>query len=89
MTMRMYAGRKGWPLDGVRVHLRMAPKQDPGPETHMVGKKRVSHVEQRIEITGTLTDEQCRRLKEIAGRCPVKRTMEGGIEVIDASMFAA
>lgn len=88
MTMRMYAGRKGWPMDGVQVHLRMAPKKDPGPEAHMVGARRVSHVEQRIEITGALTDEQCRRLTEIGGRCPVKRALEGGIEVIDASVPA-
>ena len=85
MTMRLYADRKGWPLDGARVQLRTAPSRDPDPEVRMVGAKRVTHIEQRIEVTGALTEEQRARLIEIADRCPVKRALEGGIQVVTAS----
>ena len=81
MTLRMYADRKSWPLEGVRIHLRTerAHEQDcERCETEEVGLPRVAR---RIELLGTLTDEQRRRLLQIADRCPVKQTLQRGIVV--------
>ncbi len=84
MTLRMYADRKGWPLEGVEVRLRTARSHEPdceACETETVG---VTRVERRVELGGALTDEQRARLMQIADRCPVKQTLERGVRVVNA-----
>ena len=39
-------------------------------------------MEREIELIGDLTDEQRRRLIEIAERCPVHKTLHGEVEVV-------
>lgn len=70
MTLRLYAERKGWPLDGIRVHV-----------THRkgVGGAR-DRFERELEL-GDVTDEQRGRLLEIAQRCPVHLLLERGADV--------
>jgi putative redox protein len=70
ITVRMYADRKEWPLDGVRVELRHE-RRKPGDETIYLD----------LSLDGDLSDEQRERLVEIAGRCPVKRTVTGELLV--------
>jgi putative redox protein len=72
MTVRLYATRKGWPLDSVTV--RVLHRRD-GLET----KDRFAR---EIVLTGDLTAEQRRRMLEIANRCPVHETLERGSDVI-------
>ena len=84
MTMRMYAARKGWPLEAAVVRLRNARNyaQDCADcEARPVGFRRI---ERRVEMNGPLTDEQRQRLLAIADRCPVKQTLAHGIEVVGA-----
>jgi len=81
MTLRLYADRKGWPLEGVRVRLRTASAHEPDCEvceTEDVGPHRL---ERSIELEGELTEEQRRRLLLVADRCPVKQTIERGIRM--------
>ena len=81
MTLRMYATRKQWPLERVVVHLRHArsyAEDCEHCETEAVG---IMTLEQELELGGPLTDDQRRRLAEIAGRCPVKQTLERGVRV--------
>lgn len=69
MTARMYANLKGWPLERVRVTVRHDKRPDQTPP---------SVFERRIAFEGELAPEQVARLFEIADRCPVHRTLEGG-----------
>lgn len=85
MTMRMYADRKQWPLDGAEVRLRTAPSHDPDKQVRTEGTKGITRIERRIILAGPLTEEQKARIIEIADRCPVKRTLEGGIQVVSAA----
>ncbi|MFL5577801.1 MAG: OsmC family protein [Gemmatimonadaceae bacterium] len=85
ITLRMYADRKGWPLEGAHVRLRTASVHAPDCEacaTEAVGPHRI---ERRIELEGPLSDEQRRRLLQIAERCPVKQTLERGVRVVEES----
>jgi putative redox protein len=85
ITLRMYADRKGWPLEAVHVRLRQARAHEADCErceTDAVGPHRL---EREIDLEGPLTDEQRRRLLLIADRCPVKQTLERGIKVVEAS----
>ena len=81
MTLRMYAKRKGWPLEEVVVRLRDAPSHAidcANCDSQPVGIRRI---EREIELRGAISDEQRKRLLDIADRCPVKQTLERGLIV--------
>ena len=85
MTVRMYAARKQWPLEAVTVRLRNDRRHAAdcaNCDTQRVGIKRI---ERQVELRGSLTDEQRERLLAIADRCPVKQTLERGIEVVSSA----
>jgi putative redox protein len=76
MTVKMYAKRKDWPLEDVEISL----------STHKVHAKdcedcesdpnaRVDVIERQISFSGDLTQNQIDRLTDIAGKCPVHRTL--------------
>jgi putative redox protein len=81
MTLRMYARRKGWPLEEAVVRFRTARSHAADCaecESRPVG---VAQLERQIELRGPLTDEQQQRLVSVADRCPVKQTFERGIQI--------
>lgn len=85
MTLRMYADRKQWPLEGVSVVLRHERIHVDDCErcTTDGDRGRIDRIERDIEIVGdALTDEQRARLLEIADRCPVHRTLENEKEIV-------
>lgn len=75
MTVRMYADRKGWPLESVTVragHGRVHAKDCEDCETK---SGRIDRIELELDLEGPLDAEQRERLREIADKCPVKRTL--------------
>lgn len=81
MTLRMYADRKGWPLEAAEVtlnHQKIHAKDCGDCETR-VGK--IDQIERVIRLQGPLNDEQRQRLLEIADRCPVHRTLHGEVKI--------
>jgi putative redox protein len=82
MTLRMYADRKGWPLEGVEIRLRTARSHEKDCEKCEKKEVGITEIEREIELAGTLSDEQRERLLQIADRCPVKQTLERGIRVV-------
>ncbi len=83
MTLRMYAERKGWPLDHVEVDLRHA-KVHASDCAECEGREgRVDRIERVVKIVGPGLDaEQRTRLLEIADRCPVHRTLEASPVIV-------
>jgi putative redox protein len=76
MTLRMYADRKQWPLASVRV--RLNHKKIPAKDCESCETKEgmIDHFERQIEVEGPLDEAQLKRLKQIADRCPVHRTLK-------------
>ncbi|MEP7326059.1 MAG: OsmC family protein [Gemmatimonadota bacterium] len=82
MTLRVYADRKGWPLEAVEVRLRSARTHQQDCETCDQAAVGVTRIERGLDLSGPLTDDQRARLLEIADRCPVKQTLERGITIV-------
>ena len=85
MTVRMYADRKQWPLESVRVtlrHSRIHAKDCAECETK-IGF--VDHIDVDVELTGDLDDTQRERLMYIADRCPVHQTLTSEINITTTS----
>lgn len=81
MTVQLYARRKGWPLEEAVARLRHAKVYAADQERCEDEPVRLDRVERELELRGALDDAQRQRLLEIADRCPVHRTMEGGVEI--------
>ena len=82
MTMRMYADRKKWPLTGAAVHLRHSRVHATDCDDCETKEGKIDRIECRIELRGDLTDEQSKRIIEIADRCPVHRTITSEIDIV-------
>lgn len=82
MTVRLYAERKGWPLERAAVALRHAKiHASDCADCETRGDARIDRIEKELTFTGPLDAEQRTRLVEIAGRCPVHRTLESEVEI--------
>jgi putative redox protein len=78
MTIRMYARRKGWPLESVSVDV------DHGKchVTDSTNSDKIDKFTRTIHLTGELDDDQRARLLAIADKCPVHKTLERTNEVV-------
>jgi putative redox protein len=74
ITLRMYAGRKGWELGKITVGLR-----------YTAGEEQKAHIDRRLSFSKPLSAEQTQRLLEIAGKTPITRTLQAGV-TIDTSI---
>ena len=81
MTLRIYADRKGWPLERATVSVRQARSHEPDCERCETNTVGVERIQRRIELVGPLDDDQRKRLMSVADRCPVQQTFEREIRV--------
>lgn len=69
-TLRLYAARKEWDLTGLRVIVDTTFE-----------RYRPSSFKVRLEFPDGLDESQIERLRQIAGKCPVQRTLAEPIPV--------
>ncbi len=81
MTIRMYAQRKGLPLQQVEVELNHDKIHAAECESCESEFGKIDQIQRRIRMTGELDAEQRRRLLEIADKCPVHRTLHSEVLV--------
>jgi putative redox protein len=78
MTIQMYAQRKGWQLESVRVAFE--EERQPG---------RTPTIRKDIQISGKLTEEQIQALERIAEKCPVNQLIVNDKQVIKTFSVAS
>ena len=69
ITMEMYATRKGWDVAGMEVDCDYAPAERGCATNFTLVMRMPAH----------LSEEQVERLRVIAAKCPVHRTLEGEV----------
>jgi putative redox protein len=72
LTVRLYADRKEWPLEGIEVSVSHEAQASETPRDLF---------RREVILKGPLDDEQRARLMEIAERCPVHRTLTSGSRI--------
>lgn len=79
MTLRMYADRKGWPLESVTITVSHGKihADDCGDCETTAG--RIDRFDKTVELEGPLDEAQRERLLEIADRCPVHKTLHSEV----------
>jgi putative redox protein len=70
ITLRMYAGRKGWELGKITVGLR-----------YTEGPDQKGHIDRRLSFSKPISAEQSQRLAEIAEKSPVTRTLMAAVTI--------
>jgi len=81
MTVGLYARRKQIPLQSITVFLSHARIHAQDCEACETRQGLLDRIDVRIELTGPLTPEQHAKLMEIAGKCPVHRTLDSEIDI--------
>lgn len=81
MTLRMYANHKKWPLEEVIVHIKHQKIYDEDCQDCEDPAKKIDHMERIVEVKGNLTEQQRNRLREIADKCPVHKTLHASVKV--------
>jgi putative redox protein len=69
ITMEMYAQRKGWNTDGMEIDVDYTPADRGSPTRFNLVMRMPAH----------LSDEQVEKLRVIAAKCPIHRTLEGEV----------
>lgn len=72
ITIRMYADRKNYNLDAIKIELAICKEEEMSSETRITRK---------IEFSGDLTEEERQRLFVIADKCPIHKILSNPIKI--------
>jgi putative redox protein len=81
MTIRMYANRKKWPLDDVKITLEHTREHIKDCDDCDNASSKVELIMRKITLIGELDESQRKRLLEIADKCPVHKTIMGNLKI--------
>jgi putative redox protein len=69
ITIEMYAQRKGWNTDGLEIDVDYTPADRGSPTRFNLVMRMPAH----------LSEDQVEKLRVIAAKCPIHRTLEGEV----------
>jgi uncharacterized OsmC-like protein len=81
MTIALYARRKRWPLDEVVVRLRHSRVHAEDCADCETKEGMLAVIESEISLSGPLSQDQRAKLRDMAERCPVHRTLSSEIKI--------
>ncbi|MBO6605750.1 alpha/beta fold hydrolase [Psychroserpens sp.] len=86
MTLKLYAERKKWDLQEIYAYITYSKKHSDDLMLDIDEPRRIDHLQKKLSFVGNLDDSQKARLKEIASRCPVHRTLQSEV-IIDTQLI--
>ncbi|SDR86708.1 putative redox protein [Formosa sp. Hel1_31_208] len=86
MTLKLYAERKKWDLQEVFAHITYSKKHSDDLMLDVDKPKRMDHLLKKLTFIGNLDESQRQRLKEIASKCPVHKTLQSEV-IIDTELI--
>ncbi|MDW5287986.1 alpha/beta fold hydrolase [Formosa sp. PL04] len=75
MTLKLYAERKKWDLQEVFVYITYSKKHSEDLNMNLEKPAQIDYLKKTLKFVGDLTEVQKERLKEIASKCPVHKTL--------------
>lgn len=81
MTVQMYARRKNWKVDNVTVNVDYSKIHAVDCENCEDKSAKIDTFSLEIKLEGDLTENEKAKLMEIAGKCPVHRTLKSDIQI--------
>ena len=82
ITLRLYATRKKWPLQGVEVRLRHGRVHEQDCEKCEEAGQMLEQVEKELRLLGPLSEEQRQRLETVSSKCPVQKTLQASLRIV-------
>ena len=82
ITLRLYASRKQWPLEGIEVRLRHGRVHEQDCEKCEDPGHMLEQVDKELRLLGPLTPEQRKRLEIISSKCPVQKTLQASLRIV-------
>ncbi len=82
ITLKLYAKRKGWDLQRVEVDLTHDRVYAVDCKECEETEGKIERIIVRFKIEGDLDETQRARIREIAHKCPVHRTLTGSPKII-------
>ncbi len=90
ITLRLYADHKGIPLEEVRVELEYGRVHaDDCVDCDERADGWIERIQSYVTLRGTFDEAQRKRLTQVAGRCPVHKTLANGVHMVDSVAFEA
>lgn len=86
MTLKLYAERKQWDLQEVYAHITYSKKHSDDLMLDLEKPTRMDHLLKKLTFIGNLDESQRQRLKEIASKCPVHKTLQSEV-IIDTELI--
>jgi len=88
-TAKLYAARKGWQVDAIRIDLSFARFRGEDYPAYDGDANFVHEIRESIHIKGDLTLEQEARVREIMTKCPVRRLISNPVFFVESIGEAA
>ena len=85
MTLKLYAERKQWNLEEVYVYISHTKKHSDELNLDIEKPGRIDFITKKLKLVGDLDDAQREKLKQIASKCPVHKTVASEV-IFDTSL---
>lgn len=81
MTIGLYAKRKEWPLNSVKVDLAYNKEYEKDCKDSDNPKAMIDMIRKTVTLEGELDEKQRQRILDIADKCPVQKTLLGELRI--------
>lgn len=81
MTLKIYAERRKWDLQEVYAYITYSRKHSVDLQEDIEKTTKIDHLLKKLKFIGNLDESQKLKLKEIASKCPVHKTLLSDITI--------